>query len=118
MKPLGIATLVLALAACGNQNADTTAQTPEPEATAPAPAPMEAPAPTPTEAAVPAPKLQAAMRDLWLGHIVAARDYALARHAGNDADARKAADAVVANAKQIAGAVGGFYGQSGGDRMM
>jgi hypothetical protein len=118
LKPLGLATLVLALAACGNQNADTTAQTPEPEATTPATAPMDAPAPAPAEAAVPAPQLQAAMRDLWHGHIVAARDYALAKHAGNDADAKKAADAVVANAKQIAGAVAGFYGDAGGDRMM
>jgi hypothetical protein len=118
IKPLGLATLLLALAACGNQNADTTAQTPEPEATTPAPAPMEAPAPAPVEAAVPAPKLQAAMRDLWHGHIVAARDYAIAVHAHKDADAKKAADAVVANAKQISGAVAGFYGQAGGDRMM
>jgi hypothetical protein len=58
------------------------------------------------------------MRDLWHGHIVHARDYALAVHAGNDADAKAAADAVVANAKDIAGAVAGFYGKAGGDQML
>jgi hypothetical protein len=62
--------------------------------------------------------LQAALRDLWHGHIVHARDYALAVHAHKDADAKQAADAVVANAKQISGAVAGFYGKAGGDRMM
>jgi hypothetical protein len=65
-----------------------------------------------------APKLHAAMRQLWHGHIVHARDYAIAMHAGNAADARQAADAVVANAHQIADAVGGFYGKPAGDRMM
>jgi hypothetical protein len=77
------------------------------------------PAPSPATAAnIAAPKLQAALRELWHGHIVHARDYALAVHARKDADARQAADAVVANAKQISGAVAGFYGKAGGDRMM
>lgn len=58
------------------------------------------------------------MRDLWNGHIVHARDYALAVHTGNDADATAAADAVVENARQISGAVAGFYGEAGGDQMM
>ena len=65
-----------------------------------------------------APKLHAAMRQLWHGHIVHARDYAMAVHAHNDAKAKKAADAVVANARQIADAVGSFYGKPAGDQMM
>ena len=62
-----------------------------------------------------APKLHAAMRGLWHGHIVATRDYALAVHAGNAAAEQKAEAAVIDNAKQIAHAVGGFYGASAGD---
>src|SRR3546814_17955111 len=58
------------------------------------------------------------MRDLWHGHIVHTRDYALAVHAGNDADAKPAADAVVENARQIRGAVAGFYGEAGGKQVM
>jgi hypothetical protein len=67
---------------------------------------------------VAAPQLHAAMRELWHGHIVHARDYALAVHAGNAADARAAADAVVENAKQISTAVAGFYGDAGGQQML
>ena len=80
-----------------------------------APATDAAPAADATPAA---PHLQAAMRDLWHGHIVHARDYAMAMHAGDKAAADAAADAVVANAQQIADAVGGFYGDAGGDQMM
>lgn len=65
-----------------------------------------------------APQLHQALRSLWHGHIVATRDYALAVHAGNKADETKAADAVVANAKQIANAVAGFYGQAAGDGLL
>ncbi|MFC7300581.1 hypothetical protein [Cognatiluteimonas weifangensis] len=112
LKLLGLAS-ALALAAC--------TQTPPPaapEAAAPTEAAPAEPAPAPAAAAVPAPQLQAAMRDLWHGHIVHTRDYALAVHAGNAADAKAAADAVVANAKDIANAVAGFYGQAGGDQML
>jgi hypothetical protein len=80
-------------------------------------APMPAPK-APATADAGAPKLHAAMRQLWHGHIVHAREYAMAVHAGNTADAKKAADAVVANAHQISDAVAGFYGKAGGDRMM
>jgi hypothetical protein len=113
LKPLGLA-VALALAGCNQAAppADTT-----PEATTEAPAATETAAPA-EAAAVPAPQLQAAMRDLWHGHIVHARDYAIAVHAGNTADAKAAADAVVENAKQISGAVAGFYGQAGGDQML
>jgi hypothetical protein len=84
---------------------------PAAEAAQAAPAPEAAPAPA-------APQLQAAMRDLWHGHIVHARDYALAMHAGDKAAAKAAADAVVANAKDISKAVAGFYGDAAGDGMM
>ncbi|HET7561641.1 MAG TPA: hypothetical protein VFJ87_04595 [Rhodanobacteraceae bacterium] len=69
-------------------------------------------------AAATAPKLHAAMRSLLHGHIVATRDYALAVHAGDHAGATKAENAAVANAKQIADAVAGFYGKAGGDAFM
>lgn len=65
-----------------------------------------------------APKLQAALRALWHGHVVHARDYAMAVHGKHHAAASKAADAVVANARQIAGAVGGFYGDAAGKQML
>jgi len=65
-----------------------------------------------------APKLQTAMRSLWHGHIVATRDYAMAVHAHDDAKAKVAADAVVSDAKQIADAVGSFYGKPAGERML
>ena len=75
------------------------------------------PAPA-TAAAAPAPKLQAALRGLWHGHVAHARDYAMAVHAGNANAARAADAAVVANAKQIANAVAGFYGDAAGKRML
>ena len=62
-----------------------------------------------------APKLHSAMRGLWHGHLVATHDYALAVHAGNKAHENSAADAVVANAKDLANAVAGFYGKDAGD---
>lgn len=80
-------------------------------------APVQAAA-SATAAAPAAPQLKAAMRSLWHGHIVTTRDYALAVHAGNKADEKKAADAVVANAKQIADAVAGFYGKPAGDGLL
>lgn len=69
-------------------------------------------------AAPAAPKLQAALRDLWHGHVVHAREYALAVQAGDAAGARKADAAVVTNARRIADAVAGFYGPAGGRTML
>lgn len=82
----------------------------------PAPAAVQAASAAP--AAPAAPKLHAALRSLLHGHIVATRDYALAVHAGNKAHAKRAANAAVANAKQIANAVAGFYGKAGGDAFL
>lgn len=87
-----------------------------------APSVFAADAPAPAAAAATtapaAPKLHAAMRSLWQGHIHHTRDYALAVKAGDSAAANKAADEVVANAKQIANAVGGFYGAPAGEQML
>ncbi|MEO6967142.1 MAG: hypothetical protein ABI132_01615 [Rhodanobacteraceae bacterium] len=69
-------------------------------------------------AATKAPQLHAAMRSLWHGHIEATRAYAMAVKAADTAGAKKAADDVVANARQIANAVGGFYGPAAGTQML
>ena len=119
IQPLALA-LALALAGCSQTAppADPSAGTDGATADAMADA-STAVAPAPAgDAAVAAPQLQAAMRDLWHGHVVHARDYALAMHAGNQSDATVAANAVVENAKQISSAVAGFYGQAGGDQML
>src|SRR5690348_4647237 len=79
---------------------------------------MATPANPPASAVPSAPKLDAAMRSLWHGHVVHTREYALAVHAHDTAKAKAAADAVVANAKQIADAVGGFYGKPAGAHML
>ncbi len=118
LKILSLA-LLLATAACNRNEPATNADVqPLPAERAPAPIPAEPAPAAPASDTVAAPKLQAAMRDLWHGHITHVRDYALAVHAHKDADAKKAAEAVVANAKQLSGAVAGFYGKAGGDRMM
>ena len=104
LKPLGLAALIVALGFASPLLAATP--------------PAHAHAAAAATASAQAPKLHAAMRALWHGHIVHAREYAMAVHAHNDAKARKAADAVVANARQIADAVGGFYGKPAGDQMM
>lgn len=71
------------------------------------------------DAAAPAsPKLHAAMRELWQGHADTTREYALAVKAGDAAAEKKSADAVVANAKKIADAVGSFYGDAAGKKML
>lgn len=76
------------------------------------------PAAKTTTAAPAAPKLHVAMRSLWQGHVEKTRAYAFAVKAGDAAAAGKAADDVVANAKQIADAVGGFYGEPAGKQML
>ena len=111
---LGLLALLASACHAEDRAPDVAAAAPEPAAAA-APAMSHAPA---ADAAVPAPKLQAAMRDLWHGHVVHTRDYALAVHANDKAKAKAAADAVVANAKQISDAVAGFYGKAGGARML
>ena len=72
----------------------------------------------PAASSATAPQLHAAMRGLWQGHIEHTRAYAMAVHAGDPAAASQAADATVANAKQIADAVAGFYGADAGKGML
>ena len=111
--------LAVALALAGCNQATPPAETAATPAAEIAPPPLAEPvAPAAEVATVTAPQLQATLRELWHGHIVHARDYALAMHAGKTADAKAAADAVVDNAKQISNAVGSFYGQPAGDQMM
>jgi hypothetical protein len=73
----------------------------------------------PETAAAPAsPKLHATMRELWQGHAQTTREYALAVKAGDAAAEKTSADAVVANAKKIADAVGSFYGDAAGKKTL
>ena len=74
--------------------------------------------PTAAGTTVPAPKLQAALRTLWHGHVTATRDYAFAVQAGKQQHAATSADAVVANARQLSNAIAGFYGKPAGERML
>lgn len=75
-------------------------------------------APALNQTSVTAPKLQATLRALWHGHVERTRTYALAVHAGKPKAAAKAETDVIANAKQIADAVAGFYGKPAGERML
>lgn len=65
-----------------------------------------------------APQLHVAMRALWHGHVDGTRAYAMAVRAGDTAAANAAADATVENAKQIAAAVAGVYGEDAGKGIM
>lgn len=70
------------------------------------------------EVAPAAPQLQADLRALWKGHVVATRNYAVAIKADDGAGADRAAEGVVANAKSISAAVAAFYGAPAGDAML
>ncbi len=75
-------------------------------------------APAPATATAQAPKLQATLRSLWQGHVQHTRAYAMAVKAGDARKSDAAANAVVANAKQLADAVASFYGAPAGERML
>ncbi|HEU4601505.1 MAG TPA: hypothetical protein VFS24_06040 [Steroidobacteraceae bacterium] len=60
---------------------------------------------------------QAALRDLWIGHIFWVREVVRNLAANDAADAKLAEQQVVANAKQIAGAIAPFYGQAASDQL-
>lgn len=74
-----------------------------------------APAAAPAKAK--AADTQAALRDLWVGHVFWVRNVAVETIAGNAAAAKAAEDQVVANAKQIAGAIEPFYGKAASEKL-
>lgn len=59
----------------------------------------------------------AALRDLWLGHVFWVRNVVVETLAGNKVAASAAEKEVVANAKQIAGAIQPFYGKPAADKL-
>jgi hypothetical protein len=59
----------------------------------------------------------AALRDLWLGHILGIRDVAVATIDTNAAAREVAEKGVVANAEQIAGSIAPFYGKPASDKL-
>jgi hypothetical protein len=60
---------------------------------------------------------QAALRDLWVGHIFWVRNVAVDTLAGNKEGAAAAEQEVVANAKQIATAIEPYYGKEASEKL-
>ena len=60
---------------------------------------------------------QAALRDLWLGHIFWVREVVAAKVAKNSRAVEIAEGRAVDNAKQIAGAIEPFYGKAAADQL-
>ncbi|MGA2762880.1 MAG: hypothetical protein ABSG17_05915 [Spirochaetia bacterium] len=65
----------------------------------------------------PAAELQAALRDLWVGHIFWVRNVALMTRLGNMAGAKVAEGQVVQDARDIANAISPYYGQPAADTL-
>lgn len=59
----------------------------------------------------------AALRDLWVGHVFWVRNVAVETMAGNPAGAAAAENEAVANAKQIAAAIEPFYGKAASEKL-
>jgi hypothetical protein len=59
----------------------------------------------------------AALRDLWVGHIFWVRNVVVDTFAGNKAAAAAAEKEVVANARQIAGAIEPYYGKEASEKL-
>jgi hypothetical protein len=64
-----------------------------------------------------AAQTDAALRDLWLGHVFWVRNVVRETLAGNTGAAAVAENEVVANARQIADAIEPFYGKAASDRL-
>ena len=70
-----------------------------------------------TPASAKVAETKAALRDLWVGHIFWVRGVVFATVAKNNPAATAAEQAVVGNAKDIAGAIAPFYGQPASDKL-
>lgn len=82
------------------------------------PAWSQSASPAPAVADSPALTTRLALRDLWVEHIFWIRNYAIANQAANKAQAKVAADQVVANATQIANSIAPLYGQPAADQLL
>jgi hypothetical protein len=60
---------------------------------------------------------QAAMRDLWVGHIFWVRNVVVTRLENNSSAAKAAEQQVVDNAKAIAGAIEPYYGNAASEKL-
>lgn len=60
---------------------------------------------------------EAALRDLWVGHVFWVRNVAVDTLAGNTAAAAAAENEVVANARQIADAIEPYYGKGASEKL-
>jgi len=70
-----------------------------------------------TPAAAKVAETGAALRDLWVGHIFWVRNVAVDTLAGNKKAAEAAEKEVVANARQIAGAIEPYYGKEASEKL-
>jgi hypothetical protein len=70
-----------------------------------------------TPASAKVAETKAALRDLWVGHIFWVRSVVFATFAKNGPAAKAAEQAVVGDAKDIAGAIAPFYGQPAADKL-
>ena len=74
--------------------------------------------PSPTVAApIKVAETKAALRDLWLGHILGIRNVAVATMDKNTAAREVAEKGVVDNAEQIAGSIEAFYGKPASEKL-
>lgn len=64
-----------------------------------------------------ASETDAALRDLWLGHVFWVRGVVVATLAGNTAAATQSEKEVVANAKQIAASIEPYYGKAASEKL-
>jgi hypothetical protein len=72
---------------------------------------------TATPASATLVQTQAALRDLWLGHVFWVRNVVDARFEGNANEAKAAEQQVVANARAIADSIEPFYGKAASDKL-